>query len=118
MKLLMINPNTTPAMTTLMRDEAQEAAAPATEIVAVTGRFGARYVASRAAYAIAGHAALDAYAEHGADADVVLYRRNADLGRMFAVPARVYKAGVLVAEDGEIRALPRGQSLAAPVAPS
>jgi len=54
----------------------------------------------------------------GADADIVLYRRNADLGRMFAVPARVYKAGVLVAEDGEIRALPRGQSLAAPVAPS
>lgn len=71
MKLLMINPNTTPAMTTLMRDVAREAAAPATEIVAVTGRFGARYVASRAAYAIAGHAALDAYAEHGADADVV-----------------------------------------------
>ena len=37
-----------------------------------TGRFGARYIASRAASAVAAHAALDAYAEHGAGADAVL----------------------------------------------
>lgn len=71
MKLLLINPNTTAAMTDLMARVARQAAAPGTEITAVTGRFGARYVASRAAYAIAGHAALDAYAAHGADADAV-----------------------------------------------
>jgi formylmethanofuran dehydrogenase subunit A len=37
---------------------------------------------------------------------------------MFAVPARVYKGGELVAEDGEIRARPRGQTLAAPIPPA
>lgn len=71
MKLLMINPNTTPSMTSLMLNVARQMARSGTEITAVTGRFGARYVASRAAYAIAGHAALDAYAEHGGDADAV-----------------------------------------------
>src|SRR5215470_11664603 len=40
-------------------------------IVPVTGRFGAPYIASRAAVAIAGHAALDALAEHVLDCDVV-----------------------------------------------
>src|SRR5215470_3189734 len=40
-------------------------------IVPVTGRFGAPYIASRAAVAIAGHAALDALAEHALDCDVV-----------------------------------------------
>ena len=54
----------------------------------------------------------------GADADIVLYRPDADLARMFAIPARVYKAGVLVAEDGEIRSVPRGRTLAAPIQPS
>jgi formylmethanofuran dehydrogenase subunit A len=49
----------------------------------------------------------------GADADVVLYRPDADLARMFAVPARVYKGGELVAEDGEIRKRPRGAVMAA-----
>lgn len=51
----------------------------------------------------------------GADADVVLYRKQADLERLFAVPARVYKGGVLVAEEGEIRAAPTGATHAAPI---
>ena len=60
MRILLINPNTTEAVT-------EQAAAhvrrliPA-EIVPATGRFGARYISSRAAAAIAGHAALDALA--------------------------------------------------------
>ncbi len=65
--LLLINPNTTEAMTTLMLREARKTVRADTVLTAVSGRFGARYVASRAAYAIAGHAALDAYAEHDAD---------------------------------------------------
>lgn len=72
MKLLLINPNTTAAITERVRLEAAKVAAPGTEIAAVTGRFGARYVASRAAYTIAGHAALDAYAENGGDADAIV----------------------------------------------
>ena len=47
----------------------------------------------------------------GADADITLYRPDRDLARMFAVPARVYKAGVLVAEDGQIQASPAGRTL-------
>ncbi|MFM7035703.1 MAG: formylmethanofuran dehydrogenase subunit A [Planctomycetia bacterium] len=50
----------------------------------------------------------------GADADITLYRPDADLARMFAMPAKVFKAGMLVAEDGEVRATPAGQTLAAP----
>ncbi len=42
------------------------------EITAVSGRFGPRYIASRATFAVAGHAALDAYAMHGTGADGVL----------------------------------------------
>jgi allantoin racemase len=66
MKLLLINPNTTPTITDLVLREAKKVAAPGTELVAATGRFGAHYLASRAACAIAAHAALDAFAEHGA----------------------------------------------------
>ncbi len=72
MKLLLINPNTTQSMTDLMLREGRGMVAPDTRLEAVSGRFGARYVSSRASYAIAGHAALDAYAEHGADADAVV----------------------------------------------
>jgi len=49
----------------------------------------------------------------GADADIVLYRPNADLQQMFAMPAAVYKRGVLVAENGHVRAHPTGTTLAA-----
>jgi allantoin racemase len=68
-RILLINPNTTEAVT------AQAAAhvrrlIPA-EIVPVTGRFGARYISSRAAAAIAGHAALDALAAHVVACDAV-----------------------------------------------
>lgn len=47
----------------------------------------------------------------GADADLTLYRPSTDLARMFSMPARVYKAGVLVAEDGEVKNSPVGRTL-------
>ena len=71
MKLLLINPNTLESMTELVVRTAKAVAAPSTEIIGATGRFGARYISTRAASAIATHAALDAYAEYGTDADVV-----------------------------------------------
>lgn len=49
----------------------------------------------------------------GADADIACYRPDRDLAAMFAMPAKVFKAGVLVAEDGELRATPPGVTLAA-----
>jgi allantoin racemase len=80
MQLLLINPNTSPEITQLVLQHARGFAAPHTQIMGATGRFGARYVATRAAYAIAAHAALDAYAEHGADADAVILACFGDPG--------------------------------------
>jgi Asp/Glu/hydantoin racemase len=73
-RVLLINPNTTAAVTEQaaahVRYVIQRQRIPA-EIVPVTGRFGARYIASRAAAAVAGHAALDALAANVAGCDAV-----------------------------------------------
>ena len=73
MKLLLINPNVTAAMTETMAAEARRFASPGTEITAVTATFGTQYVENRAEAAIAGHAVLDALARHmdGHDAAIV-----------------------------------------------
>jgi len=73
MRLLLINPNITEAMTDAMAVEARRFASPATEIVAVTAAFGTQYVENRAEAAIASHAVLDALAKHagGCDAAIV-----------------------------------------------
>lgn len=80
MRLLLINPNTSEPITRLVLDAARPFARPGTELVGATGRFGARYIASRAASAIAAHAALDAWAEHGAGADAVVLACFGDPG--------------------------------------
>lgn len=68
MRLLLLNGNTDPAITALLAERAAEAlprlGLPAAEIVPATAAFGARYIATRAAVAIAGHAVLAALAEH------------------------------------------------------
>jgi Asp/Glu/hydantoin racemase len=71
MRILLINPNTTSAITDRVASYVRAIAPGDVEFVPVTGRFGARYIASRAASAIAAHAALDAMAEHGAGCDGV-----------------------------------------------
>lgn len=80
MRLLLINPNTTASITDLVAGRAREILGAEAEILAVTGRFGPRYIASRAAAAIAGHAALDALAEHGDGCDAVLLACFGDPG--------------------------------------
>ncbi|WP_237213967.1 aspartate/glutamate racemase family protein [Falsiroseomonas oryziterrae] len=72
MRILLINANTTAAITDRLVAIANDLAPAGVTFAGATGRFGARYIASRAASAIAAHAALDAYAEHGAGADAVL----------------------------------------------
>lgn len=72
MDLLLINPNTTASITERVAEVAAGMVDDSVRVRAVTGRFGARYVSSRTSYAIAGHAALDAYAEHGEAADAVV----------------------------------------------
>ena len=72
MRILLINANTTAEITDRLVVIAQGIAPPGVAFIGATGRFGARYIASRAASAIAAHAALDAYAEHGAGVGAVL----------------------------------------------
>lgn len=80
MHLLLINPNTTSSITDQVARVARAAVSPGVAIDAVTGRFGARYIASRAAAAVAGHAALDAWAEHAAAHDAVVLACFGDPG--------------------------------------
>lgn len=72
MRILLINANTTAAITDKLVAIANGMAPAGVVFEGATGRFGARYIASRAASAIAAHAALDAWAEHGAGVDAVL----------------------------------------------
>jgi allantoin racemase len=73
MKLLLINPNVTEAITASMTAEAGLFASPGTRITAVTASFGTQYIENRAEAAIAGHAVLDVLAAHmeGHDAAIV-----------------------------------------------
>ena len=84
MRLLVANPNTTPAVTELCARAARAAASPGTEIVPLTGRFGARIINSRAENAIAAHALLDLLAECLGDADAVLLAVSYDTALLAA----------------------------------
>jgi Asp/Glu/hydantoin racemase len=71
--ILLINPNTTRSITSLVLRTARTFASKGTRLRARTGAFGPRYIASRVGYAIAGHAAVDAYAaDRGAKDAIVL----------------------------------------------
>src|ERR1700761_4568910 len=80
MKLLLINPNITAAMTEAMAAEARRFASPGTDIVAVTGGFGTQYVENRVEAAIASHAVLDALAKHAAGCDAAVVSAFGDPG--------------------------------------
>lgn len=73
MRILLGNPNTTLAVTETMALAARAVAAPGTEIVTATARFGAAIIGTRAEMAIAEHAAVDmmARAHPGCDAAII-----------------------------------------------
>ncbi len=77
---MLLNPNASPGITDLVAREAAKLARPGTELVPATGRFGGRYIATRATYAIAAHAALDAWARHAEGIDGVLLACFGDPG--------------------------------------
>jgi Asp/Glu/hydantoin racemase len=81
--VLAINPNTTAAVTALVERNLR-VTAPSIEWRMATGRFGARYIVSEAAFAIATHAAIDAWAAHAEDCDAVLLACFGDPG-LFAL---------------------------------
>jgi allantoin racemase len=80
MKILLINANTTAAVTERIAAEARRVASPGCEIVPVTGTFGAPIIGTRAEMAIAEHAALDLFARHGAGVDAVVMGVSFDVG--------------------------------------
>ena len=87
-------------------------------VVGATARFGARYVATRAAYAIAGHAALESFAEYrdgGGRRAPCLFRRSWPVAlREFAVVpiiGMVEASCRLAARDGRRFAIVSGASL-------
>jgi allantoin racemase len=83
MKLLLINGNTNAAITDRAAAHTR-ALLPrlglSGTVVGVTARFGAHYIATRAASAIAQHAVLDALAEHGAGHDGIIIACFGDPG--------------------------------------
>jgi Asp/Glu/hydantoin racemase len=106
-RLLVINPNTTASITELVARRVQAVVGEDFELVTATGRFGCAYVASEACYAIAGHAALDCFAEHGEGCDAVLLACFGDPG-LFAL-REVSKAPVVgLAEASMQAAVERG----------
>lgn len=61
-RLLLINPNTSAAVSALLQAHAQATAGPMVHVDVVTARFGAPYISCEASFAVAGHAVLDAWA--------------------------------------------------------
>jgi allantoin racemase len=61
-RILLLNANTTHSVTQLVEKHARLALGDKAELIPVTASFGAHYISSEAAYAVAGHAALDALA--------------------------------------------------------
>ncbi len=83
-RLLVINPNTTASITDLCLRYVRTVVGDDIELIGATGRFGCAYISSEACYAVAAHAALDCYAEHGEGCDAVLLACFGDPG-LFAL---------------------------------
>lgn len=91
MRLLLLNPNTSPFITEQVASQARRCARGGTEIVAATGGFGARVITTRTEQAIAEHATLDALAHHADGCDAVVLAVSYDTAllaarEMLAIP--------------------------------
>lgn len=71
-RLLVLNPNTSEAVTRMLGAHVQREVGPEIAVEAVTARFGAPYIADEASYAVAGHAALDAWQAQAAPGAVLI----------------------------------------------
>jgi allantoin racemase len=80
MKLLLINPNTTQAVTDAVLATARASAQPGTELKAVTAAFGPVVIGSRAENAVAQHGVLSLLAEHAPGCDAVVLAVSLDTG--------------------------------------
>jgi allantoin racemase len=91
MKILLLNPNTTVAVTDLLHDAGRKVASPSTELVPATAPRGVPYIATRAEAQIGGAIALEMLAEAGSDIDAAIIAAFGDPGlfgarELFAFP--------------------------------
>lgn len=84
MRILLLNPNTTEAITERLRAAAQMVAQPTTRIVPLTAPRGVPYIATRAESQIGGAVALEMLAEHHHQADAAIIAAFGDPGLMGA----------------------------------
>lgn len=84
MRILLINPNMTEAMTLPMTRVARSVAGQEAEIVPLTATMGFPYIASRAEAQIAGANVLDTIAENRTEADAVIIAAFGDPGLIAA----------------------------------
>jgi len=84
MRILLLNPNTTEAITQRLLVAAKAVAARETEIVPLTAPRGVPYIASRAEAQIGGAIALDMLAEHHHEVDAAIIAAFGDPGLMGA----------------------------------
>jgi allantoin racemase len=80
MKILLANPNTSQSVTDRIAQIARQAAAPGTEILAVTANSGVPYIASRAEAASAGRTTLELMAEYAQGCDAAIVAAFGDPG--------------------------------------
>lgn len=80
MKILLLNPNTTAAVTDLLHSAGSKAASPGTELVPLTAPRGVPYIATRAEAQIGGAIALEMLAEAGNDIDAAVIAAFGDPG--------------------------------------
>jgi len=103
MRILVVNANTSQIVTEKVAAQARASASPGTEIVAVTGTFGASVIGSRAEHAIGEHSAIALVAQHAPGCDGVVIAVSYDTGlraarELLAVPVvGMTEAGLLTA---------------------
>ncbi|WP_158744232.1 aspartate/glutamate racemase family protein [Acidisphaera sp. L21] len=78
MKILVVNPNLTQAVTDAAVTEARHHAAPGTEIIGATGCFGVGIVSTDAENVVAGHAVLDMLARQVGQVDAAILAISMD----------------------------------------
>ena len=84
MRILVLNPNTTTAMTDRLVDAGRAVAAAGTELVPLTAVRGVPYIATRAEAQIGGAIALEMLAEHHRSADAAIIAAFGDPGLLGA----------------------------------
>jgi allantoin racemase len=84
MRILLLNPNTTRAVTDRLLSVAQTAAAPGTDLIPLTAARGVPYIATRAEAQIGGAIALEMLAEHHTSVDAAIIAAFGDPGLLGA----------------------------------